>query len=139
MTDGNGQPVLTGEQTFKVGEATTVMGSAPVGNLSAVFEDDGETGYFYGLDNSSEKQPILDALHIYNTQAVSDRHLPSTAQIVWSSDGQRVALFINDYPHAVFDFERRRGYCRTGFPPPASSFSAEGHEWSDSALEFLQE
>ena len=59
MTDGDGQPVLTGEQTFKVGEATTVMGPAPVGNLSAVFEDDGETGYFYGLGNSSEKQPHL--------------------------------------------------------------------------------
>jgi len=139
MSDGNGQPVLTGEQTFKVGEPTTVMGPAPAGTFSAVFEDDGDTGYFYGLDNAKGEQPIVDALHIYNAHEVTDRHIPSTAQIVWSGSGQQVALFINDYPHAVFDFEHRRGYCRTGFPPPVSAFSPEGHEWSDEALEFLKE
>ena len=132
-------PVLTGEQVFTPGDPVTVTGPAPIGSFSAVFEDDGETAYFYGLDTSVTEQPILDALHIYNAKAVSDANTPSTAQIVWSSDGKRVALFINDYPHAVFDFLNRRGYCRTGFPPPAPGFSSEGHEWSDAALEFLQE
>jgi hypothetical protein len=138
MTEKDESPVLVAEQAFRPGQEVTVVGPAPTGPFSAVFEDDGDTGYLYGLDSSLTEQPILDALHIYNASAVVDSHKDSVAQIVWSSDGLRVALFINDYPHAVFDFGKRRGYCRTGFPPPAKTFSSEGHDWSEEALEFLR-
>ena len=132
------QPVLVAEQQFNPGMAVTVMGPSPCTPYSSVFEDDGDTAYFYGLDSRQTEQPILDALHVYDVKAVTDQAKPSVAQIVWSPDGLRVALFINDYPHAVFDFVKRRGYCRTGFPPPAKTFSPEGHEWSEEALRFFE-
>lgn len=132
------QPTLVAEQEFQPGQAVTIMGPSPSTPYSAVFEDDGDTAYFYGLDSRQAEQPILDALHVYNVKDVRDKGRQSLAQVVWSADGLRVALFINDYPHAAFDFVKKRGYCRTGFPPPAATFSAEGHEWSDDILRFFE-
>lgn len=137
-TEPDSQPVLVAEEQFTPGKAITMMGPSHCTAFSAVFEDDGDTGYLYGLDQAKVTQPILDALHIYNVQSVTDRNESSLAQIVWSADGMRVALFINDYPHAAFDFAKRRGYCRTGFPPPSSNYSVEGHEWSDDVLEYFR-
>jgi hypothetical protein len=132
------QPVLVAEEQFTPGQPCTVMGPSHCTSFSAVFEDDGDTGYLYGLDRTSEAQPILDALQIYNVENVTDRDRPSTAQLVWSADGMKVALFINDYAHAAFDFVKQRGYCRTGFPPPSRTYSAEGHSWSDEVMEFFR-
>jgi hypothetical protein len=127
-------------QEIKVGKEIVIEGPSPTPPFVAVFEDDGETGYFYALDASREENPILDALHIYDVEGVTDRHLPSQVQIVWSMDDRKAALLINDFPHAVFDFVARRGYCRDGFPPPAEGdeWSAGGHEWDDAVLEFFQ-
>lgn len=132
------RPVLVAEDTMQPGEPTTLVGDSPNTKWGAVFEDDGETGYFYGLDRTLEEQPILDALHIYNVGNVTDRQRSSLFQIVWSADGLKVALFINDHCHAAFDFGLRRGYCRTNFPQPLSGgFSAQGHEWSDEVLRWF--
>jgi hypothetical protein len=131
-------PILVAEGAFTPGAATTLMGDSPSTEYSAVFEDDGETAYFYGLDTRQADQPILDALHIYNVRDVSDRQRSSLGQIVWSADGLQVALLINGYPHAAFNFGAQRGYCRTGFPPPSGRFSSEGHAWSDDAVNFLR-
>lgn len=139
MDGTQSRPVLVAEQEFQPGTPTTIMGASHSTPYSAVFEDDGDTGYFYGLDSRQENQPILDALHIYNVRQVEDRDRTSVAQIAWSPDGLRVALFINDYPHAAFDFVKNRGYCRTGFPPPVShGFSADGHDWSEEVLEHFR-
>lgn len=130
---------LIAEQQILVGEATVVEGASPTPPFVVVFEDDGETGYFYALDTSRADNPILDALHIYNVASVSDRDLPSTVQIVWSQDDRKAALLINKYPHAVFDFAAQRGYCRSGFPPPSSTgWTQHGHEWDDSAQELFR-
>jgi hypothetical protein len=107
------------------------------GRFGAVFEDDGETGYFYGLDASDGDQSILDALHIYNVKDVADRYRASQLEIVWSQDHARVALLINGHPQAAFDFALKRGYCRTNFPP-TSNWSVEGHVWDDAATDFLK-
>ncbi|MGH2639336.1 MAG: DUF2251 domain-containing protein, partial [Rhabdochlamydiaceae bacterium] len=94
----------------------------------------GQTGYLYAYDLRNEEQPILDALHIYNVQNIVDRENPSLFQIFWSSDGLKAALFINNYPHAVFDLEFQRGYCRTNFPIPSPQFAKHSHEWTDECL-----
>ncbi len=86
--------------------------------LAAVFEDDGRTGYFYALDESLEGNPILDAVHIYNVEDISDAHIPSDVKIGWSEDSQKCVLLINGYPHAAFDFVGKNGYCRSGYPTP---------------------
>lgn len=127
---------VTAEQELTVGKATVIESKAPDGPFAAVFEDDGETGYFYALDTSVGGQQIQDAVHIYNVANVSDRSQPSTVKIGWSMDGHKVALLINNHPHAVFDFSGKRGYCRTGFPPAlrTGEWSTNGHAWDEACI-----
>ena len=129
--------VVTAKQTIHVGNPDSVQGNAPEGSYSAVFEDDGDTGYFYALDFGLGGQPIQNALHIYNAASVTDKHLPSEIKIGWSVDSQKVVLLINGYPHAVFDFSAKYGYCRTGFPSPAHGSDWTGHKWSEDSLELF--
>ena len=126
------------EQEIQVGVRTAVESRSPCTQFSVVFEDDGETGYFYALDATLLDQPILDTLHLYNVDDVTDRESPSRLQIVWATDGLKAALVINRYPHAVFDFQAKRGYCRTNFPPPTSDWSKDGHAWTDKAIELFK-
>ena len=128
---------LGNEAIVTVGEATLLESHSEENSFGAVFEDDGETGYFYAMDHHAEP-PIVDALHIYNVASVSDRHIPSSFKIVWSVDGLKTALTINDYIHAVFDFESKNGFCRTGFPPTLNNWSSRGHEWSDEAYDLFR-
>ena len=132
--------VVTAEEEILVGRAIVVEGPAPDGHFSTVFEDDGDTGYFYALDGAAEGNPIQDALSIYNVLGVTDRDRPSVVKIGWSNDSQKAVLLINGFPHAVFDFGTRQGYCRTGFPPAPSTgdWSGAGHQWNDSAVELFK-
>lgn len=128
------EAMIYAETKFTVGTETVLESGSPRNSFMVVFEDDGDTGYLYGLDISREGNPILDALHIYNVTNVTDKHLPSEVKIVWSGDGNKALLLINDYPHAAFDFEAKRGYCRTNFPPPDKNWTKYSHEWSDDVL-----
>jgi hypothetical protein len=103
-----------------------------------VFEDDGTTDYLYGLDFSREDNPIVDALHIYNVERVADREKPSLVQLGWSQDGLKAVLLINGFPHALFDFEAKRGYCRSGFPPPDRKWTRHDHAWDDRVAELFR-
>jgi hypothetical protein len=129
---------LVAQEEIRVGERVVLEGESPSQPYAAVFEDDGDTGYFYALDTSREGNPILDALHIYNAEGVRDRHLSSMVQIVWSADDLKAALIINGSPHAVFDFVAHRGYCRTAFPPPLTDWTAHDHAWDDAAVELFR-
>lgn len=130
---------ITAESELSVGTALVVEAQAPQERFVAVFEDDGDTGYFYAVDPSADDNPIQDALHIYNAADVADKERPSEVKIGWSQDSKKVVLLINGYPHAVFDFEAKRGYCRTGFPPPQenSTWGLHGHAWSDAAVDLF--
>ncbi len=57
--------------------------------------------------------------------------------IVWSEDGLKAALLINEYPHAVIDFAACRAYCRSGFPPPDEKWSRRDAAWKDDAMELF--
>jgi hypothetical protein len=129
---------LVAEQTIQVGQSIVVEGPSPTAHYGVVFEDDGTTGYLYGLDFTHEDNPIVDALHIYNVDQVIDREKPSKVQLAWSQDGLKAVLLINGFAHAVFDFEVRRGYCRTGFPPPDPKWTKQDHTWDDRALELFR-
>ncbi len=132
-----GEALICAEQKFTVGKQIVVNCNSPKNSFAVVFEDDGETGYFYGLDTSREENPILDALHIYNVNNVTDKDIPSVVQIVWSDDGKKALLMINEYPHAAFDFVAKRGYCRTNFPTPDHKWTKYGHEWDDSVMKLF--
>jgi hypothetical protein len=130
---------LVAEQDLQPGKRTAIQAESPTPPFAVVFEDDGTTGYFYALDKSRSGNPILDTLHIYNVASVNDRHLTSKVQLVWSQDDKKAALLINRYPHAIFDFEGRRGYCRSAFPAPAKDgWTQHGHEWHDDAEELFR-
>ena len=125
------------QQEILVGKPTAVESHSPLAPYAAVFEDDGDTGYFYALDLRDPQNPVRDAVHIYNVASVADRKIPSTVQIVWSTDGLKAGLIINRYPHAVVDFESQRAVCRSGFPKPLSVGGWSGHDWDDSAVGLL--
>lgn len=99
-------------QTKQVG-----TGSEQHDHLSVIFEDDGETGYFYALD-TRQAMPIVDSLHIYNASAVSEKETARKLQICWSQDGNFALLLINDYPHAAFDFVKLIAYNHSKYPEP---------------------
>lgn len=89
-------------------------------HLVVMFEDDGETGYFYAMDLHQEAQPVVDSLFVYRVSDVKPETLkePRRFQICWSEDGYKAFLLLNDYPHAVFDFREFVGYNHTKFPEP---------------------
>jgi len=118
-------------QEYTVGEPIVVEAPSHNQQFTTIFEDDGQTGYFYALDMAKSEMPIVDALQIFNVQNVTDRNIPSKIQIAWSKDSTVSVLFINDYPHAVFNFKNKSGYCRTNFPPSGKGdWSKKGHEWN---------
>lgn len=130
-------PVLAAEGTLIVGTPIVIEGPSSSTSLAVVFEDDGQTGYFYALDMTDSMNPIQDAMHIYNVKNVADWQKPSVVHIVWSQDGLKAELLINRYPHAVFDFQAKRGYCRTGFPSGAGQWNPS-HDWDDAAIQLIQ-
>jgi hypothetical protein len=104
----------------------------------AAFEDNGETGYFYGgeFSNAAGKLGMLDALHIYNVASVEDKQADYPVEVRWSAMGHRACLFIEGYCHAIFDFDLKRASCRSGFPPASGEFAAS-HDWDESPLQGL--
>ncbi len=121
----------------RAGEAAVLEAPAPRGRYVVVFEDDGETGFFYGLDTSrSDDGPIVDALHIYNVSAVADRDSEYPVEIRWVTDRNRAGLFIAGTCQAVFDFDQKRAVCRSGFPPAGSDFTTT-HDWDEALTEGL--
>ncbi|MCB1020562.1 MAG: DUF2251 domain-containing protein [Acidobacteria bacterium] len=129
----------TDVQRIKVGEEAVVISESTSEPWASFFEDDGETGYFYAMDLGQDGK-IVDAVQIYDVKSVVDRTRESGVEIIWSADGLKSMLLINRYPHAVFDFSAKRGYCRTGFPnfpQGASDWRRYGHEWDDSIVGFF--
>ena len=103
---------------------------------AAIFEDDGQTGYFYGAQYSepgSKDFSILDALHVYNVASVVDKEAIYPIEILWWPDRRRVGLFIERRCHAIFDFDLNRAICRTGFPPASGNFT-NSHAWDESLV-----
>jgi len=118
---------------FLPGVETWYASDSPRTRFSGVFEDDGATAYFYAYDRETPSEPILDAVHIYNVANVTDRTLESVVEIIWSSDGLKAALLLNEYPHAVIDFGDRATYSRTEFPPGSERW--QHRPWDDGLLE----
>ena len=105
------------EKEWVPGEDLFVESLAPENSYGVVFEDDGETAYFYAVEKDKEGagMRVLDALHIWD---VGERAKKSRPMIVWSRDWLKSALLIDGSCHALFDFEARGGYNVNQFPPP---------------------
>ena len=122
---------------FRPGIATWIASDSPTSSFSGIFEDDGDTGYFYAYDRSPGAG-ILDAVHIYSAANVADRDRDSDVLLLWSSDGLKVGLLINDHLHAVIDFESRLAYGRSNSPPPRGAWAAPTRAlWRDELGDLL--
>jgi hypothetical protein len=125
-------------QHFYPGTEIWLASDSTSSSYSGVFEDDGESAYFYAYDRSNSGEPILDALHIYDAQSVADPKRECEAEIIWSGDGLKAGLLINKILHAVIDFQSRRAYCRTNFPAPSGLWRAPQREtWQESLATLL--
>ncbi len=113
--------IIYEETEYNPGQDTFVDSTAENGN-SVIFEDNGETGYFYSIDRNNNFA-VLDGLHIYNVADIIDNDKSSTVKILWTEDLMKVFLSINNYYHAVFDFKNQAGYCRNGFPENNSGWT----------------
>ena len=125
-------PLLGAKAIISPGVPVIVECNAISGLYGVVFEDDGTTGYFYARDYS-QKDLFVDALHIYNSLGVTDRHLLSELSIVWSRDGHKSLLLINERAHALFDFPEKLGYSRSEFPDAFAGSGWKRCKW-DPAL-----
>lgn len=109
------------EKDWTPGEDLFLESFAPENRFGIVFEDDGESAYFYAVEKDGEGAGvrILDALHIHEAadeNAPPDK--PSRLQVIWSRDWQKAALLVDGYVHALFDFATHGGYNINEFPPP---------------------
>ncbi len=132
--------ILGASLEFKPGQNNLVESVSPKNsNYRLVFEDDGETGYLYVLLMNNLENPIVDAMHIYNVENVSDKAINSDYRLVWTQDGTKGALFINDYCHAIVDFINNGAYNRNGFPPiDEDGWVKQGHDWDESKLKLFK-
>ena len=124
-------------ERFRPGAATWVASDSALSDFSGIFEDDGDTGYFYAHDRRPGAG-ILDAVLIYHVANLRDRDRESDAEIRWSSDGLKVGLFFNGQLHALIDFDSRVAYGRTNSPPPGGPWAAPTRAlWRDDLIKLL--
>jgi len=105
-------------------------------DCGVVFEDDGETGYFYATN--AENTEIYDALHVCDRSGGDGIEPGEQVFIVWNPVRKRAGLCFRNEFQAVFDFSERRGVCRTGFPAPDGEWSKRGHDWDETLTEGLR-
>ena len=111
---------LLKNQKITLGEEIFIDSVSLDNNYEVIFEDDTDTGYFYGAErnkNTNELR-ILDMLLIYDVEAIIKFERTVTLNIIWSVNWTRCGLILNNYCHAVFDFEKQSGYNRHEFPAP---------------------
>jgi hypothetical protein len=108
---------LMQEKEWVPGEDLFVESLSPENSYGVVFEDDGETAYFYAVvkDKEGTGMQVLDALHIWDKDEEAKK---SRLMIIWSHDWLKAALVIDGACHALFDFETHGGYSINEFPPP---------------------
>ncbi|HLI91977.1 MAG TPA: DUF2251 domain-containing protein [Puia sp.] len=109
---------LMQEKDWVPAEDLFIESFSPENAYGVVFEDDGDTAYFYAVEKDAEGagMRVLDALHIWDKDCGTAE--PGLLQIVWSGDWLKAALVIGGRCHALFDFEAHGGYNVNEFPPP---------------------
>jgi hypothetical protein len=128
---------LMQEMQWTAGQDTFIECLSPENQHGVVFEDDGETAYFYAVEKDKEGDGIriLDALHVRNTEEAGPE--PADLKIVWSRDWQKCALVIDGYVHALFDFEKQGGYNVNEFPPPNELWTQGDRKLDDDLIQRL--
>ena len=123
----------------QIGAKFVLQLDAPSRLVTVVFEDDGDTGYFYALAPSAAGElELLDALHVYNAEE-SLRGTDIRLELAWSADSQLAGLRVNATLWALFDFAAQVGWSRNNFPPPAGKWrmGEARPDWDDALVRRL--
>jgi hypothetical protein len=150
---------LMRELMFTPGEDLFLESFSPESSYGVVFEDDGDTAYFYAVEKDKEGNGlrVLDALHIYEAGDAfaapggpgNEDNEPAGASadpvgksrsklmIVWSKDWEKCALVIDGYCHALFDFKTHGGYNINEFPPPNEIWTEGDRKLTDELMRNL--
>ena len=130
---------LMQEQDWIAGQDTFIESVSPENRYGVVFEDDGETAYFYAIekDEAGDGMRILDALHIRNTHPEETEADSAALKIIWARDWMKCALIIDGYVHALFDFEAQSGYNINEFPPPNAFWTKGDRKLGDELIQKL--
>lgn len=133
MKDYSNQHIYEGR--FLPGEPFVLDSKSPHHIFMATFEDDGVDAYFYAVDPRSVNQPIKDARLIYECKNLAPdlRGQMLKVQILWSEDGKKALLLLDQYPHAAIDFNAEKAYCRMGVPL-VSMWNQDNFFWEDRLL-----
>jgi hypothetical protein len=125
---------LMQDREWVPGEDLFIESVSPENAFGVVFEDDGDTAYFYAVERDQEGtgMQVLDALHIFEGTGG-----PAKLQIVWSRDWLKCALVIDGKCHALFDFETHGGYNIDEFPPPNGIWTHGDRKLTDEIVKRL--
>ena len=129
---------ITLEKTINPGFRTVLEAPSPLTHFGLLFEDDGNRGVLYAVDYWQPDNIVVNGVHIYDVDTRREATVvpPTRVHILWSSDGLKAGMLINDKPHAIIDFAHRRGYCRSKSPPLGPGWTHHG--WSDDAQYLLR-
>jgi hypothetical protein len=150
---------LMQEKEWVPGEDLFLESFSPENEFGVVFEDDGDSAYFYAVERDSEGAglQVLDALHIYEGEGEDgDRGVGGGGEgeddgdegddggkvarrllIVWSRDWLKCALVVDGQCHALFDFETHGGYNINEFPPPNEIWTRGERKLTDELVKRL--
>ena len=121
---------LLKSEKISIGEPIVIQSTAPENQYMVVFEDDGETGYFYAAehDKQGEVTVVHDMLFIYDVESVAIAARKVSLSIVWSRNWLGCGLILDDVCHALVDFENHAGYNLAAFPPPGAWSSTQSRK-----------
>ncbi len=131
---------LLKNQNIIIGEQTFTESVSSENNYQVIFEDDTDTGYFYAAKRNKDtgELSILDMLLVYDVESIEVSERNATLHIIWSTDWMKCGLVLNNYCHAVFDFENEAGYNRHEFPPPVLWHTQERKLTDEMVAAFFQ-
>ncbi len=127
---------LLKERKIIIGEETFIESISPENNFEVIFEDDTESGYFYGAERNKETKElrILDMLLISDVESIDESEKIATLALIWSTDWTKCGLILNNYCHAVFDFADNGAYNRHEFPPPNTIWTKHERTLTDKMI-----
>ena len=99
---------------------------SPAAPFAVLFEDDGEAGYVYAARlDAQQNADVEDLVELYqhHSEFLLPFQMPQDLNVVWSKNGEKAAVLIQETFHVVFDFATSRTYAKSLDVPEESGWS----------------
>lgn len=119
-----------------MGMQTHLHSPSPVSPYAGVFESDDDGAVFCAVSLSSDQDPeVDDVIEVFSKDEIGQISADSDIRIVWSKDGNKCGLIINDNFYAMFDFAKKEGHTRKPTSVPESGWTRVAFSWTDAIAE----